>query len=129
MRSFFSIMMLVSITIASAQTPATLNLMPVPKSLTVDSGKMPLTSGFRVAVHAEKTDTILYKAVNRMYQHLNRLTGIYLKLGNLCRLECRLISVKSTEFPHTTPASNRSLPSAVLQDADCQLPPARKDYR
>jgi hexosaminidase len=79
MRSFFSIMLLVSVAIANAQSPATLNLMPVPKTMAVESGKMLLTGEFRIGVHAEKTDTILYKAVNRMYQHLNKLTGLYLK--------------------------------------------------
>src|SRR5882757_10678395 len=79
MRSFLSIVSVICVTLANAQSAGTLNLMPVPKSMSVESGKMPLTAEFRVAVHAEKKDTILYKAINRMYQHMNRLTGLYLR--------------------------------------------------
>src|SRR5882757_4936943 len=79
MRSFLSIVSVICVTLANAQSAGTLNLMPVPKSMSVESGKMPLTADFRIAVQAEKRDTILYKAINRMYQHLNRITGLYLK--------------------------------------------------
>ena len=54
----------------------TLNLMPVPKQLVVMSSKNRITNKFTVSVQVNATDTILYKAVNRAYQALNRKTGL-----------------------------------------------------
>ncbi len=54
----------------------TLNLLPVPKSVVVANAKFRLTNKFSVFVNGLKDDTILYKAVNRAYQALNRKTGL-----------------------------------------------------
>ncbi len=54
----------------------TLNLMPVPRQLTVNYGKNHISNKFTVSVQGNATDTVLYKAVNRAYQVLNRKTGL-----------------------------------------------------
>lgn len=54
----------------------TLNLMPVPKQLAVMSGKNRITNKFAVSVNGSAADTVLFKAVNRAYQTLNRKTGL-----------------------------------------------------
>ncbi|WP_426671265.1 beta-N-acetylhexosaminidase [Mucilaginibacter sp. McL0603] len=54
----------------------TLNLMPLPKQLTVNTGKNRISNKFTVSVQGNARDTILYKAVNRTYQVLNRKTGL-----------------------------------------------------
>ncbi|MGZ4000327.1 MAG: beta-N-acetylhexosaminidase, partial [Mucilaginibacter sp.] len=61
---------------AVAGQPATLNLMPVPKRLVLNTGRFRLTSKLTIHVKATVTDTILYAAVNRAYQVLNRKTGL-----------------------------------------------------
>jgi hexosaminidase len=87
MRSFLSIIFLVSVTLVNAQNTGSLSLMPMPKSISVESGRLQITSAFSIAVHSEKTDTILYKAINRMYQHLNRLTGLYLRQESITPMD------------------------------------------
>ena len=64
----------------------TLNLMPVPKEVTLKEGKFRLTNKFTIKVvrlsidtllsYRRLTDTILYEAINRFYQQLNRKTGL-----------------------------------------------------
>lgn len=54
----------------------TLNLMPAPKSIVTADAKFRLTNKFAVFVKGLKDDTMLYKAVNRAYQVLNRKTGL-----------------------------------------------------
>ena len=54
----------------------TLNLMPAPKSIVTADAKFRLTNKFAVFVRGPKDDTMLYKAVNRAYQVLNRKTGL-----------------------------------------------------
>src|SRR4029453_4615911 len=61
--------------IARAQQP--LNLMPMPKQMNVKQGEFVLTDKFAITVDANAKDTILYKAVNRFYQALNRKTALY----------------------------------------------------
>jgi len=61
---------------ATAQQSTTLNLMPVPRQMQLNSGKFRITNKFTVMVKAEVTDTVLYKAINRAYQILNRKTGL-----------------------------------------------------
>ncbi len=61
---------------ATAQQSATLNLVPVPRQIQLNSGKFRITNKFTVMVKAEVTDTVLYEAVNRTYQTLNRKTGL-----------------------------------------------------
>jgi len=52
------------------------NLMPVPKNIAQADAKFRLTGKFTVQVNGIKDDTILYRAVNRAYQALNRKTGL-----------------------------------------------------
>jgi len=77
MKKFILFIILVSGAFAAiGQQPATLNLMPVPKQLALNSGKFRLTNKFTIHVQAVSTDTALYAAVNRAYQALNRKTGL-----------------------------------------------------
>jgi hexosaminidase len=62
--------------IAANAQQNTLNLMPVPQQLKVTSGKNRITGKFTVSVNGSATDTVLFKAVNRAYQLLNRKTGL-----------------------------------------------------
>jgi len=55
---------------------STLNLMPIPKQLTLATGKNRITNKFTVSVQGNAVDTVLYQAVNRAYQALNRKTGL-----------------------------------------------------
>ena len=48
-----------------------LNLLPVPKSVALQSGSFNLNQTFTVAIHSPVKDTILVKAVNRMDQTIN----------------------------------------------------------
>jgi hexosaminidase len=57
--------------------------MPLPKSLTVENGSFRLTAGFTIAVKADNTDSILFLAVNRMHQTLNRRTGLFFRQENI----------------------------------------------
>ncbi|TWI95847.1 hexosaminidase [Mucilaginibacter frigoritolerans] len=61
---------------ASGQQLNTLNLMPVPKQIEPGLGEFRISSQFTVSIQAITTDTILYRAVNRAYQTLNRKTGL-----------------------------------------------------
>lgn len=62
---------------AQAQDTPALNLLPAPQHLTRAEGRFLLTPSFNINVEAATTDTILYAAVNRMYQTANRRTGLY----------------------------------------------------
>lgn len=62
-----------------AQNTTTLNLLPVPQSISAQEGTLPINRGFTISVKADATDTLLYKAVTRMYQTLNRRTGLDFK--------------------------------------------------
>jgi hexosaminidase len=62
--------------VAGAQQLNTLNLMPVPKQIEPGLGKFRISSQFSVNIQATATDTVLYRAVNRAYQALNRKTGL-----------------------------------------------------
>ncbi len=61
--------------VASAQS--SLNLLPIPKSVQWLSGDFQITPNFYVSVSSPSNDTLLLKAVNRIYQQLNRKTGLY----------------------------------------------------
>jgi len=63
--------------ITCAQTTPLTNLMPMPKSLVFSTSEFNVKPNFTVSVKADATDTILYAAVNRAYQTLNRKTGLY----------------------------------------------------
>jgi hexosaminidase len=60
---------------AVAQQPAILNLLPVPAQIQQIQGKFRLTGKFTMSITGQSTDSILYRAVNRAYQALNRKTG------------------------------------------------------
>lgn len=62
-------------TIVYAQA-TTLSLMPVPAKLVLGNGNFLIRNTFTVSVKGDATDTVLYKAVNRAYQLLNRETGL-----------------------------------------------------
>ena len=57
-----------------AQSPA---LMPMPSDMKLNGGRYRLDDGFRIAVKADPKDDILYPALTRTYQSLNRRTGLY----------------------------------------------------
>ena len=60
-----------------AQNKQTLNLLPVPKQLQVQEGFLTIDAELTVGIRSNKPDTILLKAVNRVYQNLSRKTGLY----------------------------------------------------
>jgi len=76
MKKIILIAFLFSCCIAANAQQTTLNLMPVPKQLAVMSGKYRITNKFTVSVNGNAADTVLYRAVNRAYQALNRKTGL-----------------------------------------------------
>jgi hexosaminidase len=61
---------------ADAQQATNLTLMPMPKQLVLNAGKNRISNKFNVSVQSNPADTVLYKAVNRAYQALNRKTGL-----------------------------------------------------
>ena len=68
---------------ANAQVPETLNLMPYPKSITIQEGRFKMTSGFTVSISADTKDTVCLLAANRMFQTLNRRTGLFFAQENI----------------------------------------------
>jgi len=70
---------LLSTLAASAQNPEPLNLMPVPSSVTANAGQFPITPGFTISIQADPKDTLLYEAIGRMFNTLNRRTGLYFR--------------------------------------------------
>ncbi|HEY4194361.1 MAG TPA: beta-N-acetylhexosaminidase, partial [Mucilaginibacter sp.] len=71
----FSFLLFACISV-NAQQPATLNLMPVPAKLQLKDGTFRITNQFTISVKSDASDSILYRAVNRAYQVLNRKTGV-----------------------------------------------------
>jgi hexosaminidase len=65
--------------VAKTQTTPPLNLLPAPTTVELHTGSFSLTENFTVGIRAKTSDTILLKAVNRMYQTLNRRSGLYFK--------------------------------------------------
>jgi hexosaminidase len=76
MKKIVLIVFLFSCCIAASGQQNTLNLMPVPKQLIPATGKIRITNKFTVSVQGNAVDTVLYQAVNRAYQALNRKTGL-----------------------------------------------------
>src|SRR5579862_7204773 len=83
MRAFFLLLAICISSAALAQDPATLNLMPIPKSMNIQEGRFNMSSAFTVAVKADPADTICFLAVNRMFQTLNRRTGLFFHQENI----------------------------------------------
>jgi len=83
MRTFFLLLIICISTAANAQVTGALNLMPLPKSMTTQNGHFTMNPGFTVAVHADQTDTMCFLAVNRMFQTLNRRTGLFFTQENI----------------------------------------------
>ncbi len=86
-RSFaVALILFYCVNLSSAQAPATLNLIPVPKSLTVKPGRMVLDSNFHVSIDGP-VDTRLEAGIQRVITRLERMTGVplshQLQAGNL----------------------------------------------
>ena len=80
MKKLLSLCLLLACAITSyCQTARPVNLMPIPKSIIFADGQFDLNGNFTTSVKADKSDTILYAAVNRTFQALNRKTGLYFK--------------------------------------------------
>ena len=79
MRTLYACLLTCILHIAHAQSFNNLNLMPVPKSLTLENGRFILNSGFSVSVKTENADSLVYLAANRMLKTLNRRTGLYFR--------------------------------------------------
>jgi hexosaminidase len=78
MKKLLHVILLMHFVLAvSAQNKPLTSLMPVPKTITVNSGRFTLTPAFTVAVIADAADSTLYLAVNRALQTLNRRTQLY----------------------------------------------------
>lgn len=89
---------------ATAQQPATLNLMPVPRQMQLNPGKFRITNKFTVHVGASANDTVLYAAVNRAYQVLNRKTGLafsqqYIRPSDTLKTAQMVINVMARSVP------------------------------
>src|SRR4029078_6580535 len=78
-KNIIIIVCLVSGLVAKTQSIRSLNLLPVPGNIELKQGAFRLTENFTVTIHQPASDTILVKAVNRMYQTLNRRSGLYFK--------------------------------------------------
>jgi hexosaminidase len=78
-RKIITIACLLPALVAKTQMATSLNLLPVPTNVELRTGSFMLSENFTVAIHAKTSDTILVKAVNRMYQTLNRRSGLYFK--------------------------------------------------
>ena len=76
MKKIILIVLLLSCFIVVNAQQNTLNLMPLPKRLTAMNDKNRITNKFTLSVQANAADTVLFKAVNRTYQTLNRKTGL-----------------------------------------------------
>lgn len=72
---FLSMLIICQVAV-NAQQSNTLKLMPVPKQVLLKTGKFRITNKFSIKVTGDANDTVLYKAVNRAYQLLNRKTGL-----------------------------------------------------
>lgn len=77
LKRIISIICLFIAVITKAQLPSTLNLLPVPKKIELQTGMFILTQNFSAGIHEPAPDTILINAVNRAYQTLNRRSGLY----------------------------------------------------
>lgn len=75
------LLLLIVSVVANAQQTKTLNLMPVPKTMNLQSGDFSLSSDFTIGISTNKADTILLKAVNRFYQTLSKKTGLAFSQG------------------------------------------------
>jgi len=82
-KKIITIVCLLSGIVAKTQTGTTLSLLPSPGNVELKMGSFRLTENFTVAIHEADTDTILVNAVNRMYQTLNRRSGLYFKQKNI----------------------------------------------
>jgi hexosaminidase len=89
---------------APAQFTETLDLLPVPGSMQLQNGSLAIGQDFMVSVQTNVPDTILIKAVNRMYQALNRRTGLYftqerIRINENGDSAVLLVRVKQTVLP------------------------------
>jgi hexosaminidase len=78
-KKIVTIACLLSGLVAKTQTGTSLNLLPTPGNVEWKTGSFRLTENFTLALHVKTPDTILVKAVKRMYQTLNRRSGLYFK--------------------------------------------------
>jgi len=81
-----------------------LNLLPVPKSIIIQDGTFRLSDDFSVGLHTPAPDTLLLHYVNRIYQSLNRKSGVYFKhqrisAGDNSDTAVLQITVKKTQLP------------------------------
>ena len=83
MRFLFFSLLICSLKASLAQSPNSLNLMPVPKSIVMNNGRFALNPGFTVSVKTERADSLIYQAANRMFKTLNRRTGLYFLQENI----------------------------------------------
>lgn len=89
---------------AKGQVKEPLNMLPLPKNGEVQIGSFTITPSFTIALHTTSPDTILVKAVNRMYQKLNRKTGQffgqeYITLNDQSDTAALQVNVKKSILP------------------------------
>jgi len=109
-----SVVLLFVLAHGKAQIAPQLNLLPVPKSVVNQSGSFQLNQNFAVAIHSPVRDTILVKAVNRMYQTLNRVTGTYFK-------QVRIRSTDNSDTAALQVSINKAATPAIGTDESYSL--------
>jgi hexosaminidase len=76
-RILSALFLLLAALIVNAQSPQNTALLPVPQNIAFHSGRFMLNANFSIAVKADASDSVLYFAINRAFQTLNRRTALY----------------------------------------------------
>jgi hexosaminidase len=72
---FFALLMRIGATVAIAQNPDTLNLMPRPQSVTIAAGRFNFTADFNIGIKGPESSKFI-GAINRFYRQLGRRVDI-----------------------------------------------------
>ena len=73
---FFTLLVFASVSFANAQTKDSLNLMPLPQSVSLQNGRFIFTTQFTIGIQGPVSEKLV-AAVNRFYAQLGKRTGIY----------------------------------------------------
>ncbi len=76
----YTFIILFNVTFSYGQSNATLNLMPVPASISLGEGEFAITKDFNVSIDGS-TDSRIYSATTRFLVRLKNRTGIFINQG------------------------------------------------